>query len=98
HVFLAVAALPVVAHGAAGIADEGAVVDEDRRPDGLQLRHDQRVGQVAGDASRGAGEILKPEFVSRHSSRQYSIPGPTSVADTPTPSMSCRNHGREVVP
>ena len=66
HVALAVAALPVVAHLAARIADEGAVVDEHRRADRLDLRHDERVRQIARHARGGAGQIVQAEGVNGH--------------------------------
>src|SRR5438034_488405 len=50
HVRLAVAVLPVVAHLAAGIADPRAVIDEDRRTNGMDRRRDERIGQIPGNA------------------------------------------------
>ena len=60
HVLLAVAALPVAAHRAAGVTDERAVEDEDRRPDRPELR-DRRLGQIARHADRGLGQVSKRE-------------------------------------
>ena len=61
HVRLAVAPLPVAAHRAAGVADPGAVVDEHRRADRVELRADEGVDEVARDAGGRLGEVLQPE-------------------------------------
>ena len=66
HVALAIASLPVVAHLAARIADEGAVIDQHRRADGLDLRHDERVREIARHARGGAGQIVQAEGVDGH--------------------------------
>ena len=66
HVRLAIAVLPVVAHLALGVADPGAVVDEHGRPDRLELRRDERLGEVAGHARRGARQVSKPESTCGH--------------------------------
>ena len=58
HVFLAVAARPVAAHLAAGVADERAMEDEDRRVERGVLRHG-RPDEVAGRAHRSFREVLR---------------------------------------
>ena len=57
HVRLAVAELPVVAHLALGVADPGAVIDEDRRADRVKPRADEGIDEVAGDARCRFGEV-----------------------------------------
>ena len=61
HVRLAIAPLPVAAHRAARIADPGAVIDEDGRPNGVNLRADERIDQIAGHACRGSSEVSAGE-------------------------------------
>ena len=80
HVGLAIAPLPVVAHRALGVADPGAVVDEHRRPDRVELRADEGIDEVAGDAGGGLCEVLQPEGdVDIRSSRPVVVPrGPAS--------------------
>ena len=58
HVFLAVAARPVAAHLAAGVADKRAMEDEDRRMEGRVFRHGGP-HQIAGGAHRSFREILR---------------------------------------
>ena len=57
HVLLAVAARPVAAHVAAGVADERHVEDQDRR---VQRRDPANVAvdEVAGSTESGFGEVL----------------------------------------
>ena len=71
HVRLAIAVLPVVAHLAAGVADPGAVVDEHGRPDRLEPRHHQRVGEIARHARRRAGHIPQRKAVFGHGLRAH---------------------------
>ncbi len=66
HVRLAIAVLPVVAHLAVGVAHPGAVVDEHGRPDRLELRHHQRVGEVARHAGGSPREIAERESAFGH--------------------------------
>ena len=61
HVRLAIAPLPVVAHRALGVADPGAVVDEHRRPDRVELGADEGIDEVARDTRRGFREVMQPE-------------------------------------
>ena len=73
HVRLAVAPLPVVAHRAAGVADPGAVVDEDGRPDRVQLGADERVDEVARHAGGCFREVLQAEGVGGHAGALTSV-------------------------
>lgn len=63
HVGLAVAALPVAAHFAAGIADEGALEDQHRRMNGREAR-DVAVQQVLGSGERGLRQVLQSVVLS----------------------------------
>src|SRR5688500_1484042 len=66
HVRLAIAELPVAAHRALGIADPGAVVDEDGRADWMKLRADEGVDEIAGDTRSGFREVVQPERIGCH--------------------------------
>ena len=74
HVRLAVAPFPVVAHRAARIADPGAVVDEHRWTDRVELRADERVDEVPRDARCRFCEVLQAEGVGGHSGCPPSLP------------------------
>ena len=73
HVRLAVAPLPVAAHRAVRVADPGAVVDEHRRADGVELRADEGIDEVARDARGRLREVLQPEGVGGHSAVTYHV-------------------------
>src|SRR5437762_1391302 len=64
HVRLAIAVLPVAAHLASGVADPGAVVDEDGGADGTDLRCDERLHEIAWHAGGRAREVAEPESAS----------------------------------
>ncbi len=74
HVGLAVAPLPVVAHRAAGVADPGAVIDEHGRADGVELRADEGIDEVARDTSGRFGEVVQSERRGGHQGNLLMIP------------------------
>jgi hypothetical protein len=69
HVRLAVAPLPVVAHRALGVADPGAVVDQNRRANGVELGVDECIDEVARHTGGRLGEVMQSEGVSGHRER-----------------------------
>ncbi len=80
HVFLAVAARPVAAHLAAGVAHERAMEDEDGGVQRGVLRH-HRLDHVLGGRERRLGEILRSVDLCHLSIRYYSVSGPGPSAE-----------------